>query len=641
MSNRVTLMVAGSLDQRTGGYVYDARMVEALRRHGFAVDVAQLDGHFPDACDVATRAFDQTLDALGDEERIIVDGLVMGALPASVARHAPRLDITALVHHPLGDEQGLDEATSKRLHLSELEGLSSVSRIIVTSGFTAARLEALAKAYGVEITAPVSVVEPGVERAPMSPAAAEGEELRLLCVATLTPRKGQDVLVEALSRVRAEAWRCDLFGGNRDAAFTERVEGLIARHELSRVTLHGECDAATLEAAYQGAHVLVLPSWYEGYGMVITEALAHGLPVITTTGGALAQTLPHDAGLSVAPGDVEALTTKLECFLSDSELRHRLREGAIMAREALVDWQAAGDAFVKALEPRSALAAGSQFAADWLTLRESVDGASRSGELADRAARWLADEPEAASIVDLGCGRGSNLQFLAPRIRGAQRWQLLDHDESLLDEARERAHRLAQKATLSLTVDTHCTSLADLGHPALAEARLVSASALLDLASREWLEALAERCAANRQALLVALSVTGQWCFLDRAGQPLDDEDDRWALALFNAHQQRDKGLGGALGGAAHPALMEALAGQGYRVEEAATPWHLSADEPSLRPMMHALVEGWAEALTEQAPEEAKRIAAWRDARWASLAAGELGVWVGHQDLLALPAQKG
>ncbi|WP_252106612.1 MULTISPECIES: glycosyltransferase [unclassified Halomonas] len=640
LSERFTLLVAGALDQRTGGYMYDARMVEALRSQGHLVEVAELGGQFPLACDRAAGEFAEALAKLDDGERVIIDGLVMGSLPDIVATHGARLDITALLHHPLGDEQGLNEETQARLHTSELEGLQSVTRIVVTSRFTARRLDELAQSYQLPLSAPIAVVEPGVEPAPVSPAPLNGEPIRLLCVATLTPRKGQDVLVEALAGLETRHFQCDLYGAPRDEAFAAEVAALIERHGLSQVTLHGECDAEALEAAYRGAHALVLPSWYEGYGMVVTEALAHGLPVITTTGGALADTLPDNAGLGVPPGDSLALGEAIERFLSDASLRARLYEGAREAREALDDWQAAGAAFTQALMRPAHFSAGSRFAADWLTLRESVDFGARSRELAQKADEWLGREPGEAVIADLGCGRGSNLQFLAPLIQGAHTWQLFDHDEQLLDEAKARAEALGSASNEPVSVEVHCASIADLDHPALASVRLVSASALLDLVSQEWIESLAERCADQRQAVLIALSVTGQWCFLDERGETLEDGDDLWARSLFNAHQARDKGLGSALGGAAQSALAQALEARGYRVEQADTPWRLEAGDSERRPLACSLIEGFAEAMTEQAPMEASRIAQWRDARLQGVRAGTLGVWVGHRDLLALPADK-
>ncbi|MGM0832900.1 MAG: glycosyltransferase [Pseudomonadota bacterium] len=654
MSQPFTLIVAGDPDQRTGGYIYDAHIVAALRERGLSINVVGLAGRFPDADDEAAQALANTLSALQDHAQVIIDGLAMGALPDVVANHAERLDITALLHHPLGDEQGLNEIDQQRFHRSELCGLAHVNRVIVTSRFTERRVKALAEQYALPFSAPITVVEPGVERASISPAAQPNEPIRLLCVATLTPRKGQDILVHALANVERNHWRCDCFGGARDVAFTDRVQTLIDSHQLGdRVTLHGECDAATLEAAYQNAHALVLPSWYEGYGMVVTEALAHGLPVITTTGGALRDTLPKGAGISVAPGDVKALTSALVAFCHDETLRTELRAGAAATRDRLGDWQAAGKAFAEALQQSSTLSAGSQFAADWLSLREGVDASSRSQALVDALASWLSEKQQRAesallteasspiTLADLGCGRGSNSQFLAPRLHHAQRWMLIDHDPALLNEAYSRTSQLNTGKGEPLQVETHCVSLKQLDHPALTHCDVVTASALIDLVSQEWIDALAAQCAKHRQALLITLSITGEWYFTNAQQQPLNDLDDRWISELFNAHQRRDKGLGGALGGDAHSALAKAMAVHGYRVNEAETPWHLAAGKPAQYPLMCSLVEGWANAATEQAPEAASRIAQWRDERLRRVVEGEIGIWVGHRDLLALPADEG
>lgn len=642
MSKRLTWLVAGDPNQRTGGYIYDAQIVDALREQGHEIDVVGLAGRFPDA---DTEAAEQLADVLEAQQRgahVVIDGLAMGALPEIVASHADRLDITALLHHPLGDEQGISEADRQRLHRSELLGLSSVARVIVTSRFTERRVAELADDYGLAVRTPISVVEPGVTRAALSPAAEPGEPIRLLCIATLTPRKGQDILVRALAGVNGDNWQCDCYGGARDAEFTNRVDQLIEESQLTeRVTLHGECDAATLEAAYQRAHALVLPSWYEGYGMVVSEALAHGLPVITTTGGALWDTLPEGAGISVAPGDIQALQAALQDFCESAELRTQLRAGVASVWGDLNDWQAAGVAFAEALEhaPNGG-AQGSHFDADWLTQRETVDCRARSQSLAHTAAQWLATRQAPPVIADLGCGRGSNMQFLAPHVSGNQHWMLFDHDDSLLREARQRAFKLHSADGQPISSETHCVSLANLPPEALSRAQLVTAAALLDLVSRRWIDVLATQCAKHQQALLVAMSVTGEWCFIDTQLAPIDSDEDRWMAGLFNAHQRRDKGFGDALGGEAHSMLVSALEAYDYRIEQVETPWLLAAGNRDQQSLMTSLIHGWAEAATEQAPTEAARIAEWRDARQQAIAAGEMGIWVGHCDLLALPAEE-
>lgn len=644
MSRRFTLIVAGDPDQRTGGYLYDAHIVSALRGQGWEIDVVGLEGTFPDADTEAATALALALETLPDHSAVVIDGLAMGALPDVVAQHAQRLDVSALLHHPLGDELGLNEADQQRFHRSELNALAYVARIIVTSHFTARRLPELAARYAMPLKAGITVVEPGVALAPISPAAVPGEALRLLCVATLTPRKGQDILVQALAGVTSDHWQCDCYGGARDAAFTQRVEQLIKQHGLQqKVQLHGECDSETLEAAYRHAHALVLPSWYEGYGMVVTEALAHGLPVITTTGGALRDTLPEGAGLSVEPGDRAALQDALNRFCNDAELQHQLRQGAAQARGELSDWRAAGEAFAATLTAPSdtpSLRAGSQFESDWLSLREAVDFASRSQRLAQFASEWLSAHTQTPVIVDIGCGRGSNMRFLAPHLSGRQRWKLIDHDATLLAQAYQQAIELGDSQEQPVAVETHCVSLQPFNAVPVEDAHLVTASALLDLVSQQWIDTLVSRCAERQQALLIALSVTGEWHFIDSQGDPVLDDEDQWLLAMFIAHQQRDKGLGEALGGQAHGALVAALEKADYQIEQADTPWQLAAGSHDQQPLMMALLEGWAEAATEQAPEAASRIATWLQQRQQAVANGELGIWVGHRDLFAMPREK-
>ena len=346
----LTLIVAGDPGQLTGGYVYDARIVEALRARGQAVEVVGLEGRFPEPDDLARRSMAEALAALPDGARVVIDGLAMGGLPEVIAPHADRLAIVALVHHPLADESGLPAATRHRLLDSESRALAQARRVIVTSAFTARGLGRLGVA-----PERVHVVEPGVDPAPLAASALDLETptpRRLLCVATLIPRKGHEVLLEALAGLSRRDWRLEVVGSHRrNPEHAARLVATAERHGLAdQITWAGECDAAGLAAAYHRAELFVLPSRYEGYGMVVTEALARGLPVLTTTGGALADTLPPDAGLAVPPGDADALAAALSAWLDDATLRRRLRHGARQARRGLADWQQAGDRFLAALE---------------------------------------------------------------------------------------------------------------------------------------------------------------------------------------------------------------------------------------------------------------------------------------------------
>lgn len=347
----LTLIVAGDPDQCTGGYVYDARMAAELRRQGWRVEVVGLEGRFPLADPEARRSMTTALARLPDGARVVIDGLAMGGLPEEVEQHAARLRIVALVHHPLAEETGLGVAEQGTFRESEARALAAARRVIVTSAHTARAMPG----YGVP-DEHVRVAEPGVEPAPLAASALDHEAAtpprRLLCVATLTPRKGHDGLLEALAGLQDRDWTLEVVGSHsRDPAHATRLLETTRRHGLtSRIVWAGERDAAELAAAYHRADLFVLPSLYEGYGMVVTEALARGLPVITTTGGALADTLPPEAGIAVPPGDARALREALRRWMDDPDVRCRLRRSAVRARQGLADWQRAGQAFMAALE---------------------------------------------------------------------------------------------------------------------------------------------------------------------------------------------------------------------------------------------------------------------------------------------------
>lgn len=344
MNPRLAFIVPGDPTQRTGGYLYDAHIVDELRALGWTVDVHGLPGRFPHADATARSALRQTLQALPADHTVVLDGLALGGLPEVAIEQCRRLRLVALVHHPLADESGIDPATRRCLLASERAALAAVHRVITTSAFTARRIAEFGLRAG-----RIRVVEPGVGALPE--AAAEGDPPRLLCVGSLAPRKGQDLLVRALVRLHALPWQCELIGSTQRApAYAQAVERRVAAAGLGhRIQLRGECNDETLHQAYAAADLFVLPSLYEGYGMVVSEAVAAGLPILTTTGGALAETLPAAAGVAVPPGDVEALTHALDALITDRERRLRLRDGARLARASLRSWPQAGAEFAHAL----------------------------------------------------------------------------------------------------------------------------------------------------------------------------------------------------------------------------------------------------------------------------------------------------
>jgi SAM-dependent methyltransferase len=289
----------------------------------------------------------------------------------------------------------------------------------------------------------------------------------------------------------------------------------------------------------------------------------------------------------------------------------------------------------------------SGFSADWLQLREPFDAAARAATLVAKLRRRVASGTTAApqQVVDLGCGTGANLRYLAPRLGGVQHWRLVDHDRGLLEAALETTSDWAlaagaevRRQGLELTIlatDFACrvqceqrdlsargTTPLTIGLP---QGGLVTASALLDLVSSDWLNALASRCHDARAAACFALTYDGR--ALCSPAEPEDGE----VLELFNRHQLGDKGFGAALGPGAAVAARAVFAARGYRTGELPSDWQVGRQD---RAMQRALLDGWLGAALEIAPNRQSPLTQWHERRCAHVDAGQSQLRVGHVDLI-------
>ena len=334
----LVLVVPGRLDTKTGGYVYDRRIVEGLRRLGWLVEVCSLDESFPWPSEAALVGAASALSSIPSGATVLVDGLAGGVMPSLLEREAARLRLVALVHHPLADETGISREDASAFEVSERRALGFVRRVIVTSPPTAARVSQL---FGVAVDR-VAVVEPGVDRGPLS-SGSGSNTLELLCVASISPRKGYGTLIRALAMIADRPWRLTIFGSlSRDSRSVAQLRQAIRDAGLEqRVALAGEADAATISTYYQRSDLFVMATEYEGYGMVVADALAHGLPVISTPAGAIPDLVGRDAGTLVPVGDVRALADAIARAIDDSDFRRRLRDGAVRVRDRLPSWETA------------------------------------------------------------------------------------------------------------------------------------------------------------------------------------------------------------------------------------------------------------------------------------------------------------
>jgi glycosyltransferase involved in cell wall biosynthesis len=301
----------------SGGNTYDRRVSRGLAALGWTVHQHAVVGE---------GALAHVVEQIPDGAVVLLDGQIASPAPEALVPHAQRLRQVVLMHMPLADRR-------------EREVLEAAAAVVTTSAWARWRLEEL---YALPADL-VHVAEPGVDAAERAPGSAAGGAL--LCVAAVTRAKGHDVLLDGLSTVTDLSWRCECLGSlDRHAAFADRVQRRALGGGLrDRVHFAGPRTGAALERAYAAADLLVLASHAETYGMVVTEALARGLPVLATDVGGVGEALGHGddgtrPGLLVPPGDPTALGAALRSWLEDAGLRERLRRAARERRASLRGW---------------------------------------------------------------------------------------------------------------------------------------------------------------------------------------------------------------------------------------------------------------------------------------------------------------
>ncbi|MFC4457950.1 glycosyltransferase family 4 protein [Pseudonocardia nematodicida] len=314
------LLVPGDVDDPaspSGGNHYDRRVRDELAALGRAVEWTPLPGAWPRPEPAGVDALDRALAGTPDGTTVLADGLVVCALPEPVVPHAERLDLVVLLHLPLADETGADPA----LDDAERAVLHAARAVVATSTWT---VSVLTGRHGI---APerVALAVPGTDPAPAAPGT--GGAGGLLSVGSLTPRKGHDVLVAALAELTDLDWTATIVGpGGRAPEHADAVRTAAGE----RVRFTGARHGAELEAEYAAADLLVLPSRAEPYGMVVTEALARGIPVLASDVGGVRSALGDAAvdELLVPPGDDDALAGALRRSGGDPALRARARDRA-------------------------------------------------------------------------------------------------------------------------------------------------------------------------------------------------------------------------------------------------------------------------------------------------------------------------
>ncbi len=318
----------------SGGNAYDRRVCQGLGETGWSVRAHAVPGSWPQPDAASYAALAGVIQAIPDDAVVLLDGLVASTAPEVLVPQANRLRLVTLVHMPLGHDPADDDARRR-----EVAVLSAAASVVTTSRWARRTLLELYELPGDR----VHVAEPGVDAAGLAPGTAGAGAL--LCVAAVIPGKGHDVLLDALTTLPDLPWRCLCAGRlDGDAAFAEGLRRHVLDRGLAeRVSFPGPLTGADLARSYRAADLLVLASRAETYGMVVTEALARGLPVVASEVGGVPEALGHGAqrvrpGLLVPPGDPAALGAALRAWLGDAALRERLRRAAGERRASLSRW---------------------------------------------------------------------------------------------------------------------------------------------------------------------------------------------------------------------------------------------------------------------------------------------------------------
>jgi glycosyltransferase involved in cell wall biosynthesis len=335
-------------ERPSGGNTYDRQVCRGLAGLGWAVNEHAVPGAWPRPGVGGPAALARALRRIPDGAVVLLDGLIASAAPDALLPHAARLRQVVLVHMPLGHRPPAAEAGAVRAR--ERQALAAAAAVVTTSAWSRRRLGEL---YGLAADR-VHVAEPGADAAALAPGTAAGGAL--LCVAAVTTDKGHDVLLDGLAAATDLRWRCACVGSlEREPAFAAAVRRRARERGLGgRVRFPGPRTGPQLDRAYASADLLLLASHAETYGMVLTEALARGVPVLAAEVGGVAEALGEGGdgtrpGLLVPPGDPEALGAALRAWLSDAALRGRLRRAARERRASLRGWPATSAALAGVL----------------------------------------------------------------------------------------------------------------------------------------------------------------------------------------------------------------------------------------------------------------------------------------------------
>jgi glycosyltransferase involved in cell wall biosynthesis len=324
----------GDTGRKTGGYLYNGRVISGLRKRGVEIEEVVSGGASPEEQRTAAPRFGSTFDP-SRFDAIVVDALARIAVSQHLDLWLSMRPVVALVHElPSVACSGPETVSSERdyeeplMYADRLVAVSDHGRnVLLGRGVSPGRIH---------------VVPPGFDGVPVGvrSRAQRGGPVRALCVAQWIERKGILTLVEAWTLRERKGAVLGLIGEtDADPDYAVLVSGAIEAAPQGSIVVSGCVDDAALGASYAAADLFVLPSRYEGYGIVYAEALAHGLPIIACDVGPMPELVGREAAVLVRPGDREDLSAALDLLLGNPTLRARMSAAACRRASRLPGWE--------------------------------------------------------------------------------------------------------------------------------------------------------------------------------------------------------------------------------------------------------------------------------------------------------------
>jgi len=330
-------LIPGNINALTGGYLYNRYMVEGMRKKGHVVEILQLDECMLQAQEIEAKC-SLIFKKLRTGSIVLIDSLVLGVLHRVMKKFHGKLTFMGIIHLPLSYNP-LADKKRQFIAKSEVEAMQHTSRLIVTGRLTFRLLTE--SGISSEI---IILIEPGVEDFPRKQHYAAVPS-QLLCISNYSPVKDQLLLARALCRLRTRNWTLHMYGNtNTDKEYVDRLNTFIVREKLNdRIFLHDVIQRKNISGAFLASDLFVLPTQFETYGMVLSESLAHGIPLVTTTSGNISETVPPTMGRFIEPGNLENMVSALEELFTDQQLYKSLCKSAADYYKQASPWQTSID----------------------------------------------------------------------------------------------------------------------------------------------------------------------------------------------------------------------------------------------------------------------------------------------------------